>query len=529
MLKRFRSILSGAPLVPAAPSQVTLEASRVEPHWPVIEGPRKGLKMDPNVLQHFGNPVAATDWAAKFKQAQVAPGTFPKEQKIPDVAMDSMCDSMAETLGLRSGFNNLSGVDFIGYAALALIAQHPLIRAIVQTLADEMTRKWIEFSGKGSEQSDTKRVKAVDDATKKYKLKEYFNAGMATTGYMGGAMLFLDMGDDTNTPQGIAEVATALTLDSGKIPKGSFKGFRLIEPINCYPAPYNADNPLAVGYYKPDAWQIQGRKVHASRLLRFVQNEPTILLRPAYNFFGIPMAQMALDYVDRFDTVRIAVAKLVKRFSTSILKTDMSQLLAGGGYEDAVSLKARAALWSAMGTNDGLLTLDMEGEEFVQVNTPLGGLADIVSQQAELLAAIARQPAVKLLGISPKGFNPSGDIDKSNFYDHVASQQGAVFTDPLAVAIKVIQLSEFGAIDEDITHSFVPLHEQSEVEKTTNRKTNADTDAIYLDRGIVSDMEVRGRLAADPDSGYESLDVDDLPEPPDPTADPDSDSAGNVK
>lgn len=526
MLNRFRSMLSGAPLVPAAPSQVTLAGSRVEPHWPVIEGPRKGLKIDPSVLAHFGSPAAAIDWAAKFKRAEVAPGTI--GEKIPNVAMDSMCDNMAETIGLRSGFNNLAGVDFIGYAALSLVAQHPLIRAIVQTLADEMTRKWIEFSGKGSEQSDTKRVQAHDDATKKYKLKEYFNAAMGTTGYMGGALLFIDMGDDTDTPEGKAEVATPLTLDSGKIPKGSFKGFRLIEPINAYPAPYNADNPLKVGYYKPDAWQIQGRRVHVSRLLRFVQNEPPILLKPAYNFFGIPMAQMALDYVDRFDTVRISVAKLVKRFSTSILKTDMSQMLNGGGYEDAVSLKSRAALWSAMATNDGLMTLDMEGEDFVQVNTPMTGLGDIVSQQLELLSAIARTPAVKLLGISPKGFNSTGEYDESNWYDHVSSQQSSVFADPLSVAIKVIQLSEFGKIDDDITHSFVPLHELSETEKATNRKSNADTDAIYLDRGIVAQEEVRGRLAADPDSGYESLDVDDLPVPPE-TEDPDSDSAGNVK
>ncbi|AMM14234.1 hypothetical protein AX768_09140 [Burkholderia sp. PAMC 28687] len=530
MLTRIRSLLSGAPLLPVAPSQVTLEQTpRVEPHWPSLEGPtRKGLKINPLALSAFGDPGGAVDWAKKFKPPEVAPGTIPKDHKTQVLAMDSMCDNMANIVGMHSGFNNLAGVDFLGYAALSLVAQHPLIRAIVQTLADEMTRKWIEFSGKGSEASDTKRVQDLDAATKKFKTKEYFNAAACTTGYMGGAMLFMDMGDDTNTPEGRAEVATPLTLDSAKIPKGSFKGFRLIEPINCYPAPYNADNPLNPGYYKPNAWLIQGRTVHASRLLRFVQNDPPILLKPAYNFFGIPMAQMALDYVDRFDTVRIAVAKLVKRFSTSILKTDMSQMLNGGGYEDAQSLKGRAAIWSAQATNDGLLTLDMDGEEFVQVNTPLSGLGDIVSQQLELLSAIARTPAVKLLGISPKGFNSTGEYDESNWYDHVSSQQSSMFGDNLDTAVKVIQLSEFNKIDPDLTHSFVPLHELSETEKAQNRKSNADTDAIYLDRGGVSIEEVRTRLAADPDSGYESLDVDDLPTPPDPTTDPDTDSSGDV-
>lgn len=521
MLEKIRSLLGGAPLVPASPATPRLaldSAPRIEPNWPVVEGPRRGLNINPALIAQLQDMQAAQgaaiDWAAKFKPADVMPGTAPTGEGAPAVAMDSICDNIPGTLGLYSGYAQMQGVDFIGYAALSLLAQHPLIRAMVETLADEMTRKWIEFSGQGAEESDAERVKALQASTEKFHLKRQFNRAMKKTGYFGGCVLFIDMGDDTYSEAGKREVQTPLTLDSKKITEGSFKGFRLIEPINAYPAPYNADNPLAPGYYKPDAWLIQGRKVHASRLLHFTQNEPPILLKPAYNFFGIPLAQMALDYVDRFDTVRIAVAKLVKRFSTSILKTDMSQMLNGGGYEDAASLKARALLWSLMGSNDGLMTLDMEGEDFVQVNTPLSGLADLVSQQLELLAAISRTPAVKLLGISPKGFNSTGEYDEANWYDHVSSQQQIVFADNLDRAIKIIQLSENGQIDDDLTHRFVPLHELSETEKVTNRKANADTNAIYIDRGVISVEESRAQLAADPDSGFESLDVDDLPEPP---------------
>jgi phage-related protein (TIGR01555 family) len=519
MLDKFRSLIGGAPLLQASPAAPTPATPRAEPHWPTLEGPaRRGINIQPQLLEQLaamqGAQDSAIDWKAKFQPPRVAPGTMPEGHKPQELAMDSICDNLTGSLGIYNQFNSLQGVDFLGYAALSLLAQHPLIRAMVQTLADEMTRKWIEFVGQGSEESDAERVKALDASTQKYFLKQRFNSAAATTGFMGGCMLFMDFGDNTRSPEGQAELQTPLTLDSAKIRKGSFEGFRLIEPINCYPAPYNADNPLEDGYYKPNAWLIQGRTVHASRLLRFAQNEPPILLKPAYNFFGIPLAQMALDYVDRFDTVRIAVAKLVKRFSTSILKTDMSQMLNGGGYEDAASLKSRAMLWSLMATNDGLLLLDKEMEDFMQQNTPLSGLGEIVSQQLELLAAISRTPAVKLLGISPKGFNSTGEYDEANWYDHVASQQTSMFGDNLDIAIKVIQLSENGSIDEDLTHRFVPLHELSETEKAANRKTNADTNAVYIDRGVVSVEEVRGQLAADPDSGFESLDVDDVPEAP---------------
>ncbi|CAM2143778.1 HI1409 family phage-associated protein [Pararobbsia alpina] len=488
---------------------------------PAPKPKRRGLKINRGLtLPAPGTPMTAADLAERFKPPMVMKGTIPAgASKPPEIAMDSMCDAMSDTIRHHVGFNGMSGVDFIGYAALSLIAQHPLIQAIVQTLADEMTRKWIEFKGQGTDGDDdddaeAEKIKKLTEATEKYKLKEHFNAAMATTGYMGGAMLFIDMGDDTDTAEGLSEVKTKLTLDSGKIKRDSFKGFKLVEPINCYPAPYNASNPLKDGYYVPDAWYVMGKEVHASRLLQLVQNPVPLLLKPAYNFFGIPLAQMALDYVDRFDQVRISVARLVKRFSTSILKTDMSQVLTGGGQDDMQDLQGRAQIFNAFASNEGLFLLDNDSEEFVQVNTPLSGLAEILTQMLELLAAIVRTPAVKLLGISPKGFNATGEYDESNWYDHVASQQSKIFANPLDIAIKVIQLSEFGAIDEDLTWGFVPLHELSETEKATNRKANADTDAAYLDRGVISQEEVRGRLAADPDSGYDSLDVDDLPDPP---------------
>ncbi|MDI9679473.1 DUF1073 domain-containing protein [Burkholderia cenocepacia] len=542
MLEKLQSLIPRALLAPTAPAAARPAApaiaQRVEPNWPAIEGPRRGMRINPALVDQLAAQDAArgaaVDWEAKFKPPVVAPGTVPKGQGAPEVAMDSVCDNLAATLGACGGFNQLNGVDFIGYAALSLLSQHPLIRAMVETLADEMTRKWIEFGGQGSEQSDAKRVQNLQAATEKFHLKKAFNRSGKKTGYFGGCMLYVDMGDDTYSDAGRREIQTPLTLDSAKIRKGSFKGFRLIEPINCYPAPYNADNPLAENYYRPDAWLVQGRKVHASRLLHFTQNEPPVLLKPAYNFFGIPLAQMALDYVDRFDTVRIAVARLVKRFSTSILKTDMSQILNGGGYDDAASLQARALLWQMFGDNQGLMALDMEKEDFVQVNTPLSGLSDIVSQQLELLAAISRTPAVKLLGIAPKGFNSTGEYDEANWYDHVASQQQIVFGDNLDRAIKIIQLSEFGRIDEDLTHKFVPLHEQSEAEKAANRKQNADTFAIYFDRGVIGNEEERIRLAADPDSGYDSIDVDKMPEAPDlgegmdDDEERDTDSAGAV-
>jgi hypothetical protein len=89
--------------------------------------------------------------------------------------------------------------------------------------------------------------------------------------------------------------------------------------------------------------------------------------------------------------------------------------------------------------------------------------------------------------------------------------QAALFADPLTKVLQIIQLSEFGEIDPDIVFEFETLYGMDDVEKATVRKTDADTDAVLVSIGAISPDEARARLAADPESGYDSLEgeIDD--------------------
>ncbi|MNT75193.1 hypothetical protein D3C72_2140700 [compost metagenome] len=71
----------------------------------------------------------------------------------------------------------------------------------------------------------------------------------------------------------------------------------------------------------------------------------------------------------------------------------------------------------------------------------------------------------------------------------------------------IIQLSEFGEIDPDITFEFEPLHEMTREQLATIRKTEAETDQIYENVGAVTNNEVREKLASDPNSPYSGLDL----------------------
>ena len=72
-----------------------------------------------------------------------------------------------------------------------------------------------------------------------------------------------------------------------------------------------------------------------------------------------------------------------------------------------------------------------------------------------------------------------------------------------------------GDIDATISFDFRPLGEEDRAALATMQKTRADTVAVYLDRGVISQEEARKALADDPDSGFSDIDVDDLPPLPD--------------
>ena len=125
------------------------------------------------------------------------------------------------------------------------------------------------------------------------------------------------------------------------------------------------------------------------------------------------------------------------------------------------------------------------------------------------MASVAGIPLVFLLGITPNGLNASSDGEIKVFYDYIHSLQQAMFKLNLKRVLDIIQLSEFGDIDPDIYFEFEPLYEMSSKEKAEIRKIDADTDAVYVTAGVLSNNEVRQKVADDPDSPYHSLDLSD--------------------
>lgn len=439
------------------------------------------------------------------------------------MAMDSQLDSDGVYTLLQHSLQMGQGEfpQFMGYGALQNIAQNGLIRACVETVADDMTRAWISLKGGNENKADDEFIQKMDEAQRKAGLQPKFHEAAELVGYEGGAFIFIDTGAsgaDLETPLHIGDYGA-------EISRGSFLRFTVIDPVNVFPGDYNSMSPLKSNYFRPDSWWVLGQKVHASRLIRLVANETPILLRPAYNFLGIPQAQILWDYVLHFQQCRAAEARLLTKFSLIVFKTNMSEIFFQAGGTNEIDSRIRYMIQNM--SNDGILAIDRE-EDVLKLETPLSGVTDIVKQALEFLAALNRTPAVKLLGISPSGFNATGESDIRNYYDHIRSQQEKIFRAGIEKALKCLQLQAFGALENGVDFDFEPLGEEDRAAIAAQQKTKADTIAVYLDRGVISPEEARKAMAQDPASGFAFIDPGVMPDDePDPELD-DADKAGAV-
>lgn len=457
------------------------------------------------------------------------------------------------------------GLGFPGYPYLSELAQRSEYRAPTETIAAEATREWIDITvkGKASKKKRKERGEKVDDepiaqdalpkatkppkpkaaktaqpdgtpegddaegdetedkieameaALEEFKVRDHFRRLSEIDGFNGRAQLYIDV--DTGRMDRNERDQLPLVVDPQTIPKGSLKGFQPVEPIWTSPYSYNTLDPTLPSFYKPTAWFVMGRRVHASRLLTFISREVPDMLKPAYNFGGLSLSQLMEPYVFQWLRTRNSVSDLIYNFSIIVLKTDMAAVLAdkGGaaGAKAGLGFFDRLKLFTQTRSNQALMTIDKNREELEQIAVPLSGLEKLQAQAQEHMAAPSHIPLVKLTGITPDGLNASSEGEIQVWYDWIRSYQIAFYAKHLKHVLDVIQLHLFGSIDDSIGFEFKPLSSPTVKELSEIRKANAETDGSYIDKGVISAEEVRERVSSDPQSGYDNL-TGPAPTPP---------------
>jgi hypothetical protein len=247
-------------------------------------------------------------------------------------------------------------------------------------------------------------------------------------------------------------------------------------------------------YGQPVSFTVQGdhRRAgyafHASRAI-YCEGAPRARSKRSDLTPWLSVLDPVIEELKRYDTAWQSTGHLLDEASIGVLK--LQGLIGLLGQKDQSAVQARMQLMTQGRSTARTVFLDAATkEEFTRTEVSFASVPQLLEQAALQVSGATETPIAILFGQEPAGMNATGENDRAQFDDRVAVYQRA------SVAPKMTQLLSWikGA---PVTLEFPPIREMTEAERSALRKTDADTDKVYWDMGVLSPLDIATNRAED--------------------------------
>lgn len=365
----------------------------------------------------------------------------------------------------------------------ALFYGNGTANAIITEVSKDMVRAGWEVDG-----DDGTLYKALQKLNAPQKFIEAIN----WTRLHGGALV-------------VKDVAGAGRWDLPYVPGGKTR----VQGLDVYPATdvtledaaFNRD-PLKP-WFKDYEWFIVNIggghrvKVHRSRCLVF--KSPIRVgansdgFTAAEKYWGMSVLPLIYDDLADLGASKQGVAHLMHELS--IGKMTLSNLGNILAEDNSQELRDRS---TAIAMQKSLIHMVLlgPGEDYKRENVALGGVGDVLDREMMFLSASSRYPVTKLFGRSAAGMNATGAGDADDYDEYVKGMQEAILLPPLKALVAELDaglkvLPREGGEAPDVTITFNALDPEDESRTADTRLKVAQADAIYIDRGVLANDDVR--------------------------------------
>lgn len=377
---------------------------------------------------------------------------------------------------------------------------------LVDTLPNDMTREGWEYK----QPDEREQAEQVNNALEALGVVAAVNKALRWARLYGGSVIIIGADDgqtDFSQPlneNNIRAVRFLTVLDRWQVNRDSFYN-DIRHPKYGQIATYRLV-PLFGG-------QETGQVVHESRVLRFDGVDLGDRARLQLDGWGDSIFPRLWEALMGYHTAHGSVPAILTDFTRAVYTmTRLSEALAMGEEgEAAVTDRIRQIERSASIVNAMVLDAD---ETWERKTTPVTGLPDLVGCTERRLVAESGMPHTRLLGESPgASLGEGGDSQDRDWYDHVAAQQKTLLLAPLRRLVGLLLAAKEGPTKGKVppqwSIDFNPLWQLDEESQANIRLIQAQTDAIYLDRAVLSEGEcATSRFGGETYSTETTLDLD---------------------
>ncbi|KVC71439.1 hypothetical protein WI73_11510 [Burkholderia ubonensis] len=369
-----------------------------------------------------------------------------------------------------------------------------IVRAAVDAIPEDMTRKGIEMSG-----LDPTDVSKMETAlTRKAIWDQLCDTGKWAQLYGGAIAVMLIDGQDMSQP-----------LRRETIGRGQFKGLLVLDrwmvapPVGEVVTEFGPDLGMPKYYdVLPSTIGLPQGRIHHSRVLRMDGEALPFYQRISENGWGLSILEPMWDRLIAFDSATVGAGQLVYKAHLRTLSVEkLREIIAAGGPALAGLLK-QVEMMRLGQSNEGLTLVDA-ADKFETHQYAFSGLSDVMLQFAMQLSGATGIPLTRLFGQSPAGLGSTGDGEMKQYHEKVHTRQERKLRNPLHGLLDVMCRSEIGQpLPEDFAYEFRPLQEMSAAEKAEigNKTVDSVTKAVDADL-IPRSQGMRELKASSPDTG----------------------------
>jgi phage-related protein (TIGR01555 family) len=369
----------------------------------------------------------------------------------------------------------------------ALTTNEGIGKKTVNLLAGDMTREWFTIS----QDTDGEILNYLD----KLNVKKHTKTADKWALGLGGAGMVAGINDGGELNQPVKENSIK-----------SIDWLKVFDKTDLIPKENSTYTTVDAKYGKPELYTLSTSglsstiDIHESRIMLFDGEEVTERQRYDNQGWGYSIFQSMFkdlrDLVVSWEYVPRIMQDAIKK----VFKMKNLMQMAMTGQEDQIRNRLRVMdLTSDIMNRE---TIDKELEDLQYLVANITGITDMVTKMELRYSGVSSIPLTFLLGQTPQGLNATGKGEERVYYDYIAGLQDDKNTPPLSKLIRYVQLAQDGPTKgkeiEGWSIEYNSLWQQTEQEAAETRKTQAETDKIYIETGVLMPEEVeKSRFGGD--------------------------------
>lgn len=367
----------------------------------------------------------------------------------------------------------------------AMFVDDDMAKRIVKELPEHAMRQGFEVALPSDSKGDESSVGKLAQALERWTVGERAYEADVWGRCFGGGFVLVGVADSKDQ---------TLPLDETKIRPGQLRFLEVFDRRDAVPYEYY-DDATEQKFGQPKLYQLQttgqtslaSARVHESRLIRFggALTPRTEKIRNASWDFSV--LQCLFSVIQQSEVNWQSIGSLMADFAQGVFKIkDLVKIIA---KNEAGVFEERMRILDQYRSSDRAILLDADKEDFERKVTPVSGAAELLDRTWQRVAAAAEMPLTVLMGTSPAGLNATGDSDIRLWYDRIQEHRMKVLSPRLVRLARIVAASEGIGIGE-FQIRWPSLWQMTPTEEATHRKTIAETDAQYIDKGVVLPEEV---------------------------------------